>query len=102
MQSAERDAPQRDAGEGWHCLHVAGGDHTGSPSPQHTRATLLLQVGIACVRLEGCMSLEQRDKAISSFTNDPNVRVFLMSLKAGGVALNLTAVSTHPEFDVSC
>eukprot|EP00967_Tisochrysis_lutea_P054642 scaffold68413_cov21-Tisochrysis_lutea.AAC.1 len=39
------------------------------------------------------MSLDQRDKAISSFTKDPNVRVFLMSLKAGGVALNLTAVS---------
>jgi len=53
----------------------------------------LQQVGIACVRLEGCMSLDQRDKAISSFTKDPNVRVFLMSLKAGGVALNLTAAS---------
>ncbi|KAJ9532020.1 hypothetical protein QJQ45_003725 [Haematococcus lacustris] len=39
----------------------------------------LEQVGLRCVRLEGHMSLD--------------VRVFLMSLKAGGVALNLTAAS---------
>ena len=30
---------------------------------------------------------------IEAFTNDPSVTVFLMSLKAGGVALNLTAAS---------
>ena len=51
------------------------------------------QVGIRCVKLEGSMSLEQRSRAIDSFTHDPSVRVFLMSLKAGGVALNLTAAS---------
>ncbi len=54
---------------------------------------LLAQVGIHCVRLEGSQSLDQRDRAISTFTHDPSVRVFLMSLKAGGVALNLTAAS---------
>jgi DNA repair protein RAD16 len=32
-------------------------------------------------------------QVIASFTSDPGVRVFLMSLKAGGVALNLTAAS---------
>ncbi|GIL87978.1 hypothetical protein Vretifemale_16018, partial [Volvox reticuliferus] len=53
----------------------------------------LEQVGIRCVRLEGSMALEVRDRMIAAFTNDPNVRVFLMSLKAGGVALNLTAAS---------
>ncbi|GLI66752.1 hypothetical protein VaNZ11_010704 [Volvox africanus] len=51
------------------------------------------QVGIRCVRLEGSMTLEVRDRMIAAFTNDPGVRVFLMSLKAGGVALNLTAAS---------
>ena len=39
------------------------------------------------------MTLANRDKAISKFTNDPNIDVFLISLKAGGVALNLTAAS---------
>ena len=51
------------------------------------------QVGIRSVRLEGGMSMEARAKAISTFTNDPDVPLFLMSLKAGGVALNLTAAS---------
>ena len=53
----------------------------------------LLQVGIKCVKLDGSMSLEARDVTIKAFTNDPDVVVFLMSLKAGGVALNLTAAS---------
>lgn len=53
----------------------------------------LAQTGVKCVRLQGSMSMDARDKAIGAFTNDPDVRVFLMSLKAGGVALNLTAAS---------
>lgn len=53
----------------------------------------LTQAGIQCVVLKGSMSMEQRDRMIDAFTNDPNVTVFLMSLKAGGVALNLTAAS---------
>ena len=53
----------------------------------------LEQTGVKCVRLHGGMSLEARDKAINTFTNDPSVNVFLMTLKAGGVALNLTAAS---------
>ena len=39
------------------------------------------------------MALQARDRMIEAFTNDPTVTVFLMSLKAGGVALNLTAAS---------
>ena len=37
--------------------------------------------------------MDHRDRMIEKFTHDPDVRVFLMSLKAGGVALNLTAAS---------
>ena len=37
--------------------------------------------------------MDHRDRMIDKFTHDPDVRVFLMSLKAGGVALNLTAAS---------
>ena len=51
------------------------------------------QCGIRSVRLEGGMSMEARAKAIATFTSDPDVPLFLMSLKAGGVALNLTAAS---------
>ena len=54
---------------------------------------MYLQVGIRSVRLTGSMSIQQRDTMIDAFTHDPDVTVFLMSLKAGGVALNLTAAS---------
>mmetsp|Transcript_12990 Transcript_12990/g.39320 ORF Transcript_12990/g.39320 Transcript_12990/m.39320 type:complete len:1245 (-) Transcript_12990:283-4017(-) len=53
----------------------------------------LEQAGIKCVVLKGSMTMAMRDAMISSFTNDSSVTVFLMSLKAGGVALNLTAAS---------
>jgi DNA repair protein RAD16 len=61
-----------------------------------------VQVGIRCVRLEGSMSMEARDRMIYAFTNDPSVTVFLMSLKAGGVALNLTAASHVMLMDPWC
>ena len=53
-------------------------------------------MGIRCVRLEGSMAMDMRERMIDKFTHDPNVRVFLMSLKAGGVALNLTAARCDP------
>ncbi|KAJ7948142.1 putative DNA repair helicase rad5,16 [Quillaja saponaria] len=49
--------------------------------------------GISCVQLVGSMSLTARDTAIKKFTDDPDCKIFLMSLKAGGVALNLTVAS---------
>ncbi|PIN08299.1 Nucleotide excision repair protein RAD16 [Handroanthus impetiginosus] len=49
--------------------------------------------GVNCVQLDGSMSMGARDAAIKRFTEDPNCRIFLMSLKAGGVALNLTVAS---------
>ncbi|CAN6457458.1 unnamed protein product [Victoria cruziana] len=49
--------------------------------------------GVKCVLLVGSMSIKARDDAIKMFTDDPECRVFLMSLKAGGVALNLTVAS---------
>lgn len=53
----------------------------------------LEQTGIKCIKLSGNMSLKAREAAITRFSNGPDVTVFLMSLKAGGVALNLTAAS---------
>ncbi|XP_022777032.1 DNA repair protein RAD16 isoform X2 [Durio zibethinus] len=53
----------------------------------------LHQSGINCVQLVGSMSMAARDYAIKRFTEDPDCKIFLMSLKAGGVALNLTVAS---------
>jgi DNA repair protein RAD16 len=51
------------------------------------------KAGFRCVKLDGRMSLEQRDSMIKAFMENPQVTVFLISLKAGGVALNLTEAS---------
>jgi SNF2 family DNA or RNA helicase len=40
---------------------------------------------------DGSTSAIERERAIQSFQNDDSCRVFLISLKAGGVGLNLTA-----------
>ena len=40
---------------------------------------------------DGSTSIHDREKAIQHFQNDDECRVFLISLKAGGVGLNLTA-----------
>ncbi|XP_073108356.1 DNA repair protein RAD16 isoform X1 [Elaeis guineensis] len=53
----------------------------------------LQRSGIKCVQLVGSMSIPEREKAIQSFTDDVDCKIFLMSLKAGGVALNLTVAS---------
>ncbi|XP_049414327.1 ATP-dependent helicase rhp16-like [Solanum stenotomum] len=49
--------------------------------------------GINCVQLVGSMSIAARDAALKRFTEDSNCKILLMSLKAGGVALNLTVAS---------
>jgi non-specific serine/threonine protein kinase len=48
-------------------------------------------LGIKYEYFDGSTSAPDREKAIQSFQNDTEVRVFLISLKAGGVGLNLTA-----------
>jgi non-specific serine/threonine protein kinase len=40
---------------------------------------------------DGSTTALERERAIQSFQNDETCRVFLISLKAGGVGLNLTA-----------
>lgn len=53
----------------------------------------LRQAGFNTVMLDGSMSPAQRQKSIEYFMNNVDVEVFLVSLKAGGVALNLTEAS---------
>lgn len=49
------------------------------------------ELGIKYEYFDGSTSAPDREKAIQSFQNNDEVRVFLISLKAGGVGLNLTA-----------
>jgi superfamily II DNA or RNA helicase len=51
----------------------------------------LEELGVKYEYFDGSTSAPDREKAIQSFQNDETVRVFLISLKAGGVGLNLTA-----------
>ncbi|KAH7344048.1 SNF2 family N-terminal domain-containing protein [Rhizoctonia solani] len=53
----------------------------------------LQRAGFLICRLEGSMSPEARNNTIQHFMNNVEVTVFLVSLKAGGVALNLTEAS---------
>ncbi|KAI5069906.1 hypothetical protein GOP47_0014249 [Adiantum capillus-veneris] len=45
------------------------------------------------VRLDGTLNQSQREKVIKDFSNNPKILVMLISLKAGGVGINLTAAS---------
>lgn len=49
--------------------------------------------GIGCVKLVGSLSVDQRDVIVKQFQGDVRTKVLLISLKAGGMALNLTAAS---------
>ncbi|MFI5131723.1 MAG: SNF2-related protein, partial [Chitinophagales bacterium] len=51
----------------------------------------LEELGVKYEYFDGSTSAPDREKAIQSFQRDDDVRVFLISLKAGGVGLNLTA-----------
>ena len=53
----------------------------------------LRRAGFNTVMLDGSMSPAQRAKSIDYFMKNVHVEVFLVSLKAGGVALNLTEAS---------
>jgi len=51
----------------------------------------LVELGVKFEYFDGSTTAQERERAIQSFQNDNEVRVFLISLKAGGVGLNLTA-----------
>jgi len=51
----------------------------------------LQEEGIAYEYFDGSTGINERQKAIENFQNNDKCRVFLISLKAGGVGLNLTA-----------
>ena len=60
-------------------------------------AKALEEAGIAFCRLDG--STRNRHEVVDRFQNDGRIPIFLISLKAGGVGLNLTAADTVIHFD---
>ena len=54
---------------------------------------LLADLGLGVKILHGGMDVKSRDAALTEFRENPQCRVLLMSLKAAGVALNLTVAS---------
>ena len=51
----------------------------------------MVQQGVPYVYLDGSTTAKNRKKAVDEFQTNTDVKVFLISLKAGGVGLNLTA-----------
>ncbi|MFN3664831.1 MAG: SNF2-related protein [Sediminibacterium sp.] len=49
------------------------------------------ELGVEYEYFDGSSTVAERERAIQRFQNDDSCRVFLISLKAGGVGLNLTA-----------
>jgi superfamily II DNA or RNA helicase len=60
-------------------------------------ADTLETMGISFCRLDG--STRNREEVVDRFQRDERIPVFLISLKAGGVGLNLTAADTVIHFD---
>ncbi len=54
---------------------------------------------ISYLYLDGGTSAKDRVERVKNFNEDSNIKVFLISLKAGGVGLNLTSVSVVIHFD---
>ena len=54
---------------------------------------ILAQLGLGARALHGSMNVKARDESLKAFKNDSSVRILLVSLKAGSVALNLTVAN---------
>ncbi|GKV35688.1 hypothetical protein SLEP1_g43925 [Rubroshorea leprosula] len=53
----------------------------------------LQKYNVKCVQLKGSMSVTAQDVTMKKFSEDSDCKILLMSLKDGGLALNLTAAS---------
>ncbi|KAI1174008.1 nucleotide exicision repair protein [Nemania sp. FL0916] len=84
-----------------HELHRLRSDNASHKSIIFSQFTTMLQLiewrlrraGITTVMLDGSMTPAQRQASIKHFMENTEVECFLVSLKAGGVALNLTEAS---------
>ncbi len=79
-------------------MMAAGDDLKGIVFSQWTSmldlvASHLTEHGIGFLRLDGAMSQAQRASVLEAFGRDPQARVFLLTMRTGGVGLNLTTAS---------
>jgi len=55
---------------------------------------LLDTIGFTYLRLDGSTTISERQELIDRFNNDGSIPVFLLSTRAGGMGINLTAADT--------
>ena len=58
------------------------------------------EFGAAPLFLHGSQSRQQRDELVHAFQNFRHHRIFILSLKAGGTGLNLTAAQNVVHYDL--
>ena len=54
---------------------------------------------ISYFKLTGSTKVDERIKMVDEFNENPNIKVFLISLKAGGTGLNLTGADMVIHYD---
>ena len=59
----------------------------------------LLSMGYKYCRLDGSTKIHDRQKAIDQYNTNPDIFIFLLSTRAGGLGINLTAADTCILFD---
>lgn len=67
----------------------------------HICSTFLREHNIDCVVYQGKMSTEERCEAVATFKRSRSCRIMLMSLKCGGVGLNLTCANRVISLDLA-
>ncbi|KAJ9106715.1 hypothetical protein QFC19_003027 [Naganishia cerealis] len=60
---------------------------------------ILKHLNIQYIRLDGSTKVDERQSLVDEFTNNSNIKVFLLSTKAGGMGINLVAASVVCIFD---
>jgi SWI/SNF-related matrix-associated actin-dependent regulator 1 of chromatin subfamily A len=85
--------------------HVASGDRTLVFS-QFTTVLDILEAVLATVnitfsRIDGAVSVAERQDLIDQFSDDESIQVFMLSTKAGGTGINLACANKVVIFDSS-
>lgn len=62
--------------------------------------SLSSELGLGAQFLHGGLPRTKRDKMVDEFQNDPRSQILILSLKAGGTGLNLTAASQVIHYDL--